>query len=367
MTSLEKTGINKILIQDRENIYYLSGFSYTVSGRPTGLLMIGDKSTLIIPRIAEGMAQATVRDADLSVYYEQPEGASEGVSFYAKLAKALLPGSPGGNIGVEAGRLSLSDLKFLNSLGFQVQDINGHLLHMRAVKEAEELDTIRVAGRYVDYNVQKSLASIHPGISEIEIDQRGVMALHQEVEAHHPGTDLGYFSLTVLGATRTVMPHTYSSMRKMRPDDPAVLCRQVTINGYNAQCDRVVFLGGPNQEQKKYYSLVLHAHEAGMEVIRPGILACQVDKAIREVYEKAGVSQYCVHRSGSGIGIGRQEAPYLSFNSQELIRANMALIVQPALYIPGVGGFRCTDTVIVQEGGKEIITSCPRGINALTL
>lgn len=356
-----------MFIQNAENITYLTGFSYGVSARPYGLLLSGEKCALIIPRIAVDMAHAVIRDIDLSIYYEQPEGKKEGASFQAALSNTLSPAAPGEIMGIEAGRISASDYDLLTAWGFKTQDIGGYLTQMRAVKDPGELDNIRTAGQYVDLNIEISLASIRPGITEMEIDQAGIQGVNQEIDALGMGVPAGFYSFTVLGAARTAMPHAYPSMSKLRPGDPVVFCRQITINNYNAQCDRVAYWGKPNKEQIKYHSLILAAREAALEAIRPGIPACKVDLTIREVFAQAGVSQYCVHRSGSGIGIGRQEAPYLSFNNQELILADMALIVQPALYIPGVGGFRCTDTVIVEKDGMEKVTKYPRDIKSLIL
>lgn len=367
MTTQVKKGIDIILIQDLANVYYLTGFNAAVSSRPIGLLMTEKMNVLIVPRVASDSAQVEVQDVDISVYYEQPEGARDGLSLYSIVLKVLTAVPSGKNIGVEAGRLSLQDSKLLNELGFQVLDISEPLMQMRAIKEPEELDAIRIVGHYADFIVEKTLASVRPGISEIEIDQTGVFALIQEAAKNLPDASINCFVMSTSGVERTVMPHSNSSMRKLLLSDSVIVCRQVAINGYRAQCDRTAFLGKPSREQVKFASLVLAAHEAAIEVIKPGILTSQIDKAIRNVFETAGVAKYFVHRSGSGLGISIAEAPYISFDSDELLQENMAIVVQPALYIPGVGGFRCTDTIIVQESDNEIITHYPRDIKSLTL
>lgn len=175
------------------------------------------------------------------------------------------------------------------------------------------------------------------------------------------------FIMTTSGVERTAMPHSNSSMRKLQQGDSVVLCRQVTINGYRAQCDRTAFLGGVSQDQSKYASLVLAAHDAAINLIQPGVPASKIDMAIRDVFERAGVVKYFVHRSGSGVGISAPEVPIISFDSKDYLQDNMVVIVQPALYIPGIGGFRYTDTVIVKENGSELITSYPRDIKSITL
>ncbi|SFG78757.1 Xaa-Pro dipeptidase [Desulfotomaculum arcticum] len=365
--SLDQAEIGQVLIQNLDNIYYFSGFNALVTSRPMGLVISREKACLIVPIVAADSARKEAGDMDIAVYYEHPVGEQAEIGFYASLAKTLATGTQGGNIGVEAGKFSLDNLKILNELGLQPQDISRHLQQLRAIKEPEELDAIRTAARYVDYCVEKSVAEIRQGISEVEIDRAGVCALNKQTAADLPGASVACFSMSLSGAARSVMLHASSGGRKIRPGDAVVLCRQVAINGYWAQCDRTVFLGKPTPEQLKYFSLVQAAHAAAVEIIRQGIIASQIDQVIRAVYEKAGVAKYFLHRSGSGFGIGTTEIPHLSFDSKDLINGNMALVIQPALYIPGVGGFRYSDTVFVKDGGNEIISRFPKDINTMAV
>lgn len=367
INSLKTSGIENILIQDLDNIYYLTGFNAAVTTRPFGLVITRQKSVLIVPATAANSAKMEAQGVDIVVYYEHPVDSEEKLSFHASLSHVLRILVQDKLIGVEASRLSLADHNVLSEMGFEVQDISTPLSLMRAIKDTKELAAIHLSGKYVDFINKKTLEAIRPGITEIEIDQAGAFALRQEVAKKLPGATVGTFIMSTSGVERTVMPHTNSSMRQIQPGDAVILCRQVAINGYRAQADRMGFLGQPTKEQEAYYSLVLSAHAAALEVIRPGIAASEVDKAIRDVFKKAGVAQYFVHRSGSGLGIGIGEAPYLRFDSQEILSANMSLVIQPAIYIPGMGGFRCSDTVIVKEGGCELITHHPRDIQSLTL
>jgi Xaa-Pro dipeptidase len=367
INSLKIVGIENILIQDLDNIYYLTGFNAVNTSRPFGFVLSRQKNVLIVPATAADSAKVEVQGVDIAVYYEYPVGSEESLSFHASLAQVMATLAQDKLIGVEAGRMTLADMSMLSRNGFELHDISAKLSLMRSIKETEELNAIRLSGKYVDFIVEKTLDVIRPGITEIELDQAGAFALRQEVAQNLPQATVGAFIMSTSGAERTVMPHTNSSNRQVQPGDSLILCRQVAIKGYRAQCDRMGFVGQPSTEQEDYYSLVLSAHAEALEVIRPGIAAFEVDKAIRDVFEKADLAQYFVHRSGSGVGISIGEAPYLRFDSQEILANNMSLVIQPAIYIPGVGGFRCSDTVIVQEGGCELVTHYPRDIQSLTL
>lgn len=367
VNSLKIFGIETILIQNLESIYYLTGFHAANASRPFGLVLSGQETVLIVPATAANSAKVEAKGIGIKVYYEHPVSSGESLNFHTSLTKVIGTMAQGKLLGVEAGSITLADMNVLTGNGFEVQDISAQIAELRAIKEPEELDAIRVSAKYAEYNIEKTLEAIRPGITEIEFDQAGAFVLRQEVAKKLPQASVSMFIMSTSGVERTSMPHTNSSLRQVQDGDAVILCRQVAINGYRAQCDRMGFIGESSKEQKTYYSLVLAAHAAALEVIRPGITASEVDKAMRDVFAKEDLAQYFVHRSGSGLGVSIAEAPQLRFDSQETLLEHMALIIQPALYIPGIGGFRCSDTVIVQDSGCELVTHYPRDIQSLTL
>lgn len=364
--SMAAAGFGATLIQNPDNVGYLTGYKAVVGSRPIALLLCGDKNILTVPAVEADYARTEARDIDIAVYYEQPDRQPHERSYYAKLTGMLSGLAPGSRIGVEAASLSLADFDFIGRLGLKPEDMGETLRLMRAVKEPEELEAIRLACRYVGFAVAESFAVIRPGVTEIEIDQNGIFAFIRKAATEKPNASVNYFVMTQSGAERTIMPHAYSGLRRLTAGDGIIHCRQVSIDGYRGQCDRTAFVGRPSQEQAKYYQLVLDARQAALETIRPGIPAARIDAAIRKVYEKEGVAQYYVHRSGHGVGLSLKEAPYLSFDSADVIQESMVFAVQPALYIPDVGGFRCTDTIIVGSDGIEIATDYPRDIASLS-
>jgi Xaa-Pro dipeptidase len=360
-------GIEHILIQNRDSICYLSGFNATVGSRPFGLLLTPAKEVLFTPATAADAVREAVSDMEICVYCEHPAGENANPSFYAAVKGALSDGVRGKALGAEAAYMSIADQAALNDPGFAVNDIGGLLMQMRSIKDPEELDAIRTAAEYVDRINGKALKALQPGISEMELAQVGVFDLYRQLSQDMPDADASVYTIVTSGAGRTALPHTNTSMRKLDAHDFALFCRQVSVNAYRGQADRMGFLGEPTAEQKKYYRIVLNAHAAAMEMIRPGVRAADIDRRIRAVFAEDGLEKYFIHRAGSGIGLGMAEPPYIRFDSDETIEPAMALILQPAVYVPGVGGFRCTDTVIVTETGAEPITRHPGNIEALTL
>ncbi|CAM5202702.1 Xaa-Pro aminopeptidase OS=Ureibacillus acetophenoni OX=614649 GN=SAMN05877842_102136 PE=4 SV=1 [Ureibacillus acetophenoni] len=367
INSLQINGIDNFLIQDLDNIYYLTGFNAAVTSRPFGFVFGHKHSVLIVPATAAESAKQEAQGVDIAIYYEHPTGKDENLSFHDSLTQVVGEISQGKIIGVEANKLSIADLDKLSGSGIEIQDISNAIMQLRSIKEEEEIEAIRISAKYVDFIIESTLGVTRPGITEIELDQEGAFKLRNEVAKNLPQANVGAFIMTTSGTDRTILPHTNSSLRQVEYGDSLLFCRQVAINGYRAQCDRTIFVGHPSKEMEYYYSLVLEAHAVALKTIQSGITASEVDQAIRGIFRNAGVEQYFVHRSGSGLGISMGEAPYLRFDSQEILAENMVLVIQPAIYVPGIGGFRCSDTVIVREDGCELITHHPRDIQSLTV
>lgn len=366
LETLQEKGIGNIFIQNLENIYYFSGFNAAVATRPFGLLLTPYKNVLFVPAVAADSAIKEARDIDISVYYEHPEGAEFGLSLYANMKSVMSCGLSGKVIGVESGRMSLNDHHVLLNMGYMTGDIDRDILQMRSVKEPEELSAIRIAAEYVDYMNLKTMKAFRSGISELELDQAGSFAIYQKIAKELPQASVSIFTFTTSGPERTAVIHTNSTMRQLRESDGVILCRQLGINAYRGQGDRTCFLGKPTLEQAKYHGIVMEAHSAALEIIRPGSTAANVDKVIRDVFARYGVEKYFITRSGSGIGLTVAELPMIRFDSKDIIEANMAIVIQPGLYIPGIGGFRCSDTLIVNDSGIEILTKNSRSAEELT-
>ena len=110
---------------------------------------------------------------------------------------------------------------------------------------------------------------------------------------------------------------------------------------------------------------MLRAHIAALDFIKVGVTAAEVNEAALSVIREAGLEEYVSHRTGHGIGIGQHEEPSLRFDNDLVLAPGMVFCVEPGIYVPGVGGFRHSDTVVLREDGTEIITEYPRDLESL--
>ncbi|WP_409304128.1 M24 family metallopeptidase [Peribacillus sp. SCS-155] len=364
---MDQNAIQASVIINFENQYYMSGFKAITYSRPIVLLIDDSKTSLIVPALEENHAREESSADELHVYYEHPEKQSFGTSYLEHLASLVASYTSGTKIGVEFHSLPITIANLLRDKGFELFDIGGRIAQMRYIKDEQELDLLVESGRLVSLALSHSLKNAKTGVTEMEIDQYGNRALFEETSTKHPNATLDFFAMSPSGIARSVMPHVFSNTRKLEENDIVVHSRQVGLNGYRAECERTFFLGKPADKQIHAFQAAYEAQLAALEAIKAGVRAKEVDDAARKVFRKAGLEEYSIHRTGHGIGIGLHEEPSLRFDNDLILQPGMVFTIEPGIYIPGVGGFRHSDTVILTEHGTELITEYPRELIHLIL
>jgi Xaa-Pro dipeptidase len=354
------------LITIPDDQYYLSGFKAIVYSRPIDVVITPERTALIVPALEEAHARDEAKFDDLFVYYEHPEKAGGGTSHVEHLDTILSRLPRKSRLGVQAAGCSLALARHVMDAGFALVDVGPKIAAMRAIKDAAEIEIMFEAGRLASLGVGASLAALRPGITEMEIDGVGNEAILAEVSAKHPGATVDLFAMSPTGPVRTVMPHVFSNTRAMQKGDILIHSRQVALNGYRGESERTCFLGKPDARQREIFAIMLEAQLAGLEALRPGVSMKAVDQASRSVFQKAGLGEYFLHRTGHGLGISVHEPPFLRFDADDRVEPGMVFSVEPAVFIPGLGGFRHSDTAVVTETGNQITTPHPNGLESMT-
>jgi Xaa-Pro dipeptidase len=363
---MSRESVSAALIVSPDNQFYLSGFKALLYSRPILLVVSEDRTAMIVPGLEEAHARHEAAADELLVYYEHPEMAPRGTSPAAHLDKLLSSHPSGSRVGVEAASCPLAYVDRLRDASFEVVDIGRKLVEMRYVKDEAEIGLIAKAGHLVNRAVEESLAACREGATEIEMDAAGNAVLFGETAREHPDATLELLVMSPSGPERSVMPHVFSNTRRIEAGDVVIHSRQVALSGYRAELERTVIVGEVSSEQRRAFEAARAAQEAALEFIRPGVTAAEVDEAAREVIREAGFAEYAVHRAGHGLGISAHEEPYLRFDSKLVLEEGMVFTVEPGVYVPGVGGFRHSDTVVLTREGSRPVTHHPRGLGALS-
>lgn len=218
------------------------------------------------------------------------------------------------------------------------------------VKTPEELLKIMKAEAMGDRCFSHILEFMKVGMTELEVAEeieRVLLALGAE--------GLSFPTICVSGS-RTEFPHGEPTDKVIEEGDLVTIDMGAVVQGYCGDMTRTVAMGAVSQEQKEVYEIVLRSQKAGLEAVKAGVRCFDVDKVCRDIIEDAGYGKYYVHGTGHGVGTEVHEPPALNTRSEEVLAENMAVTVEPGIYLPGKFGVRIEDLAIVTDFGIINIT-----------
>jgi Xaa-Pro aminopeptidase len=201
--------------------------------------------------------------------------------------------------------------------------------------------------------MQAGMDACRPGATEAEV------AWVVEEAFRKDGADVVTFTLIASGP-HGAFPHHHSGPRRLQTGDAIILDIGATLNGYQSDITRMVFLGEPPDEFLQVYEAVLAANERGRAAVRPGVMAQEVDQATRSTLEAAGYGDYFIHRTGHGLGLEVHEAPWIMAGNEQILEEGMVFSVEPGVYLPGQFGIRIEDIVVVTDTGVRTLTGFDR-------
>jgi Xaa-Pro dipeptidase len=234
----------------------------------------------------------------------------------------------------------------------------------RLVKDADELALIRKGCVLAEHGMAVEVDASTVGTAEIAIMAEGNAAMLREAARRFPEDEVSAGSRPVSGE-KTVLPHSIPSGRQLRSGDGVIHGTGCAVNGYYSEDERTIFVERASAEQRRLFEVMLRAQEAAIAAIRAGVPCRDVDRAARSVIEDAGLGAAFIHRTGHGIGIDYHELPFFAPGDETALAPGIVMSVEPGIYIPGVGGFRHSDTIVVTEAGCEILTPYPKDLESL--
>ena len=255
------------------------------------------------------------------------------------------------NLGIEEGNMTVSFYKKLTSkVECKVDGIN--LLNIRAVKDEMELLYIRKAVSIADQTFKQVCKFIKPGMTELEVKKfinDTMISLGAEKES---------FDTMVLSGKKGSMPHGVASKKKIESGDFVTMDYGAFYKGYASDITRTIVVGPKvnNPKLKDVYDAVLNANIKAIEAAKPGMLAKDLDKVARDYLESRGYGKYFTHSLGHGIGVLIHDELGIHAYSDVKLEKNMVFTIEPGVYIPGVGGIRIEDDVVITETGCEVLT-----------
>lgn len=226
---------------------------------------------------------------------------------------------------------------------------------LRLIKSAEEIAILREAARIAGESLLEVLSNA-VGSSEIDL------ALALEMTMRRNGAESLGFSTIVVSGERGALPHGHPTERRIRSGEMVTIDFGAQVQGYKSDETLTVGVGTPPDAMRKIYDIVAEAQALGIAAARPGATGRDVDLAARSFIERAGYGEAFGHGTGHGVGLDVHEHPYASPNprAEQVLVPGMTLTVEPGIYVPGLGGVRLEDTLVITEAGNDRLTLVPK-------
>ncbi|HZQ04455.1 MAG TPA: Xaa-Pro peptidase family protein [Gaiellaceae bacterium] len=327
---------DRLLVTDLVNVLYLTGFDSSNAA----LLVDPDGTTRLYTDFRYLEAAQAVPDV---------EAVQTRRAVIRDLAERL-----SGRIVFEASALPYAHYELLRAGGLELVPADGTVEELRAVKDDDELDRIRRAALAADRAFEALTAEAWAGRSERELAWR----LHQLLHAH--GADTIAFDPLIAAGPNGSKPHTDATDRIVPERTLVVADWGAKLDGYCSDCTRTPATGDLPRELRRAYDACLEAQLAAVDGIRPGMTGAEADRLARDVLERWGYGARFGHGLGHGVGLAVHEAPRLSPESEDVLRAGNVITIEPGVYLPGLGGVRIEDLAILRDDGVELLTSFPK-------
>ncbi len=347
---LDEIAAGAVWIIQPENRRYLSGFKAedTQFTESSGSLVINDRMAVLLT------------DSRYTTEAENEASDFEVVT----LKKGLAEGFPGVMAKVKAASLGFEEefvtfglyrdvtekLKAL-SPPVSLVPLNGLVEDLREVKDEGEIKAMEASAAMMSRILDQVIPWVSPGLTEKEV------AWRIEDLARKSGADRLAFPAIVASGPNSALPHAVPTDRKLREGEPIVLDVGVRLDGYCCDMTRTVFLGEPTAEFKRIYAIVRKAQLAALREIHPGVQSDHPDGVARRIIAEAGFGDFFGHGLGHGVGLQTHERPRLSPLKPVRLKEKVVVTVEPGIYLPGKGGVRLEEMVVVEKGGPRILTT----------
>ncbi len=355
---MEQSEIQAAAINAGSKLKYLTGLDFHLSERPVLLLISKNKKpVLFFPEFERQKAESAKIELNLFSYGEDPQ----------KWADNLRPAVRSLQlenqiIGVAPESMRFLELDLLERATghhdiVSAADLFQELLIRKDEAEFEEIKkAVTIAENAIEALLEKPLS----GQTEKSIANQLVIYLLEK------GSDPDLpFNPIVASGPNSANPHAVPSERVLHEGDIVVIDWGATSNGYISDITRSFQVGQLDENFEEIAGIVLKANQTGRSVVQPGIQALSVDRATRKIIADEGYGRYFTHRTGHGIGMLAHEEPFISEVSTTELAPGMVFTVEPGIYLPGEGGIRIEDNVLVTYSGSTTLTSLPRELRAI--
>jgi Xaa-Pro dipeptidase len=352
-TILQEAGLDAVAINPGPTLVYLTGLEFHLMERPVvAVFPHNGEPVMVLPELEAPRVKALPYAVQTFTFGDNP--AQWKSAFKSAFQHLNLNGK---QIGVESTRLRILELSFLEGAAPHARytQADSSLALLRLQKDEAETAAMRKAVEIAQNALRATLPVVKPGITEKQI------AAELTLQLLRAGSDSEFpFAPTVTAGPNSANPHATPSNHPLAAGDLLVIDWGARYNGYCSDITRTFAIGAIDPELARIAELAGQANAAGRAASRPGIPAGDIDRAARAVIDQAGYGAYFTHRVGHGLGMEAHEEPYMFAENQTLLAPGMTYTIEPGIYLPGRGGARVEDDMVITAGGAESLSDLPR-------
>lgn len=339
--------LDALLVTFLPHVRYLTGFS----GSNACCVITPRRQVLVTDGRYKVQVRSEVKGFDLFI--------ARASLFQELSARRILPAK--GRIGFNAAHMTVAEMENLKSLFgsarfLKTRDIVGSVA---SVKDETEIRSIREAAAISDSVFRSIVHRIKEGVTELDI---AAELVHQHRKL---GAEADAFEPIVASGKRGCLPHARATGKRIRRGELVTLDFGCRLNGYHSDLTRTVAVGKPGPALKTIYQTVKDAQQRAVDAARAGMRAKDLDAVARERIRKAGFARFFTHSLGHGLGLQVHEGPRVSALSTDLLQPGNVITIEPGIYVPGVGGVRIEDDVVIRDRHADILTHSPRELMIL--
>lgn len=334
---LQEQNIDGILITNEYNRRYMTGFTGTA-----GVAIVSQNDAVFITdfRYTE---QATAQIKDYRIVQHEVTLLEEIATQVKAMGIKLL--------GFERDSVSYGTYElYKNVIQADLVPVSGLIEKIRLIKTGQEINIIKVACEIADHAFTHILDFIKPGKTELDVSNELEFFMRQQ------GATQSSFDTIVASGLRSALPHGVATNKVIEKGDFVTLDFGALYNGYISDITRTVAVGEPSEKLVEMYNTVLASQLLALEKVGPGLTGIQADAIARDYLTEKGYGEAFGHSLGHGIGLEVHEGPGLSKRSETVLEPGMAVTIEPGVYVPGVGGVRIEDDILITESGNELLT-----------
>jgi Xaa-Pro aminopeptidase len=373
---LNAENLTGVVLYERDYILYYTGFAFIPTERPIIFAMNakGEKG-LFVPRLEVEHAAGNALVDRVDYYIEYPFQPRPEAIYRGILNEMEICGQIGADHDGYPWILGYRGPSLTELLGNPPKLIRSFIEDQMMIKSEAEVNLIKESVKWANLSHVLLQRYTQVGATETEVSlQASLHATLAMMDAIGPIYKAqSYFSAGASAGYRgqigrnAAIPHSLGNNIVFQEGDLLVTGANAPVWGYNSELERTMIIGPASDEQKMFFDHMVALQDTALQAIQPGRPCLEVDKVVRAYYVKHDLMDYWKHHVGHAIGIRYHEAPFLDIGDDTVIKPGMVFTVEPGLYIPSMGGFRHSDTILVTEEGIEVLTYYPRDLTSLTI